>query len=157
MNIKTLEEIVSEQTSYKPSSLYNAIFKAIKSGALAGKAIPLNRNDANAKFQIVKASSRDGKSATKPVTNFIIIDMDGFNVWFDSAKKGIRTTMTINRAQMTMPNLADVKSGRFTTDQLTAFAQHVANKRYGAHRAGKKPAGPKAPGTGKPGRPKKIK
>jgi hypothetical protein len=155
MIMKTLEEIINEQTSYKPSSLYNAIFKAIKSGPLAGKAIPLNRNDANAKFRITKASSRDGKSATKPVTNFVIIDMDGFNVWFDSAKKGIRTTMTINRAQMTMPNLADVKSGQYTAEQLTAFAQHVASKRYGAHRAGKRPAGAGA-GTGKRGRPKKA-
>jgi hypothetical protein len=157
MTMKTLEEIIHEYTSYKPASLYNAIFKAIKSGPLAGKAIPLNRNDPNAKFRIAKASSRDGKSATKPVTNFVVIDLDAFNVWFDSAKKGIRTTKSVNRTQMTMPSLADVKSGQYTPEQLAAFAQHVASKRYGAHRAGgKRPAGAGA-GTGKRGRPKKEK
>jgi hypothetical protein len=158
MNLKTVEEIIKEQTSYKPASLYNAIVKAIKSGPLAGKAIPLNRNDANAKFRVAKAASRDGKSATKIVTNFVIIDVPGFEIWFDSAKKGIRTTKTINRAQMTMPSLADIKSGQYTPDQLTAFAQHVASKRYGSHRAAKRTANAaaKSTGTGKRGRPKKA-
>jgi hypothetical protein len=155
MNLKTVEEIIREQTSYKPASLYNAIVKAIKSGPLAGKAIPLNRNDANAKFRVAKATSRDGKSATKIVTNFVIIDAAGFDVWFDSAKKGIRTTKTINRAQMTMPSLADIKSGQYTPEQLTAFAQHVASKRYGSHRAAKRTAAA-SNGTGKRGRPKKT-
>jgi hypothetical protein len=155
MNLKTVEEIIREQTSYKPASLYNAIVKAIKSGPLAGKAIPLNRNDANAKFRVAKATSRDGKSATKIVTNFVIIDSAGFDVWFDSAKKGIRTTKTINRAQMTMPSLADIKSGQYTPEQLTAFAQHVASKRYGSHRAAKRTAAASS-GNGKRGRPKKA-
>jgi hypothetical protein len=155
MNLKTVEEIIREQTSYKPASLYNAIVKAIKNGPLAGKAIPLNRNDANAKFRVAKATSRDGKSATKIVTNFVIIDIAGFDVWFDSAKKGIRTTKTINRAQMTMPSLADIKSGQYTPEQLTAFAQHVASKRYGSHRAAKRTAATST-GTGKRGRPKKA-
>jgi hypothetical protein len=158
VNIKTVEEIIREQTSYKPASLYNAIFKAIKNGPLAGKAVPLNRNDANAKFRVAKATSRDGKSATKIVTNFVIIDTAGFDVWFDSAKKGIRTTKTINRAQMTMPSLADIKSGQYTPEQLTAFAQHVASKRYGAHRATKRtaPRGVSNNTSGKRGRPNKT-
>jgi hypothetical protein len=115
----------------------------------------LNRNDANTKFRVAKATSRDGKSATKIVTNFVIIDSAGFDVWFDSAKKGIRTTKTINRGQMIMLSLADIKSGQYTPEQLTAFAQHVASKRYGSHRATKR-AATASNSTGKRGRPKKA-
>ncbi len=152
MNLKTVEQILAENTSYKDVSLYNAIVVAIKKGSLAGKAIPLNRNDSNAKFKIAKASSRGGKSAMKDVLNYVIIDMEAFNTWFDTAKGGIRTVKTINRTQMTMPHLGDILSGAYTAEQLNEFAVHVAGRRYGAQRAPKK-----STTTGKRGRPSKKK
>jgi hypothetical protein len=152
MNIKTVEQIIDENTSYKPVSLYNAILRAIKTGPLAGKAIPLNRNDANAKFKIAKATSRGGKSAMKDVTNYVIIDLNAFTTWLETAKAGLRTTKTINRAQMTMPRLEDVMAGAYTPEQLAEFGAHVAGRRYGSHRAGKR--APAATG-GKRGRPSK--
>ncbi len=157
MNIKTVEQIIADSTSYKGVSLYNAIVKAIKNGALAGKAIALNRNDSNAKFKLAKANSRSNKSAMKDVLNYVIIDMEGFNLWFETAKGSIRTIKTINRAQMTMPHLGDVVNGSYTPEQLKEFAVHLANKRYGKSGAPKKAAAP-ATSTGKRrGRPAKKK
>lgn len=158
MNIKTVEQIIAESTSYKGVSLYNAIVKAIKNGALAGKAIALNRNDSNAKFKLAKANSRSNKSAMKDVLNYVIIDLDAFNLWFETAKGSIRTVKTINRAQMTMPHLGDVVNGSYTPEQLKEFAVHLANKRYGKSGAPKKAAAaPAAASTGKRGRPSKKK
>jgi hypothetical protein len=153
MKLKTVEQILSEYTSYKSVSLYNAITNAIKSGALSGKAIAINRNDPNAKFKIAKATSRGGKSAMRDVLNYVIIDMDAFDLWFETAKNGIRTVKTINRAQMTMPHLGDVMNGSYTPEQLNEMAVHMANKRYGKSGAPKKPAAT----TGKRGRPAKAK
>jgi hypothetical protein len=153
MKLKTVEQILSEHPSYKNVSFYNAITEAIKSGALAGKAIAINRNDPNAKFKITKSSSRGGKSAMRDVLNYVIIDMDAFDLWFETAKSGIRTIKTINRSQMTMPHLGDVLNGSYTPEQLNEMAVHVANKRYGKGGAPKKPA----TGTGKRGRPAKAK
>jgi hypothetical protein len=153
MAYKTVDQIISENTSYKGASLYNAIVKAIKDGGLSGKAIPLNRNDANSKFKLAKATSRSGKSATREVTNFVIIDQGAFDSWFNSAKAGIRTTKVLNRAQMTMPSLEDIQAGKYTPEQLQEMATHVAGKRYGSHRAGPRKA--KTTGTGKRGRPAK--
>ena len=151
MNIKTVEQIISESISYKDVSFYNAIVKAIKIGALAGKSIALNRNDPNAKFKLAKANSRSGKSATRDVMNYVIIDMDAFNLWFETAKSSILTVKTINRTQMTMPHLGDVMNGSYTPEQLNEFAVHMANRRYG------KSGAPKKAGTGKRGRPAKAK
>jgi hypothetical protein len=153
MKIKTVEQILSEHPSYKSVSFYNAITEAIKTGALSGKAIVINRNDPNAKFKITKASSRGGKSAMRSVLNYVIIDMDAFDLWFETAKGGIRTVKTINRSQMTMPHLGDVMNGSYTPEQLTEMAVHVSNKRYGKGGAPKKPS----TGTGKRGRPAKAK
>jgi hypothetical protein len=153
MKLKTVEQILSEHPSYKSVSFYNAIAKAIKFGALSGKAIAINRNDPNAKFKIAKATSRGGRSAMRDVLNYVIIDMDAFDLWFDTAKNGIRTVKTINRTQMTMPHLGDVMNGSYTPEQLVEMAVHVANKRYGKSGAPKKPV----VGTGKRGRPAKAK
>jgi hypothetical protein len=136
MNYKTVEDIISEQTSYKSASLYNAIVRSIKEGSLAGKAIPLNRNDPNSKFRLSKAVARAGRSATREVTNFVILDLDAFEAWFDASKAGIRTTRALNRSQVVMPRLEDIVSGQYTPAQLTELAAHVASRRYGSHRSG---------------------
>jgi hypothetical protein len=154
MKLKTVEQILSEHPSYKSVSFYNAITSAIKNGALSGKAIAINRNDPNAKFKIAKATSRGGKSAMRDVLNYVIIDMDAFELWFETAKNGIRTVKTINRTQMTMPHLGDVLNGSYTPEQLNEMAIHMASKRYGKSGATKKPA---PTTTGKRGRPAKTK
>jgi hypothetical protein len=150
MNMKTVEQIILESISYKGVSLYNAILKAIKSGALSGKAIALNRNDANAKFKLAKTSSRNGQ-AMKDVINYLIIDMDAFDTWFENAKTDIKTVKTINRTQVTMPYYDDIAKGAYTPEQIKEFAQHMATKRYGKNSA------PKKNKTGKRGRPAKAK
>jgi hypothetical protein len=138
MQIRTIEQVLSEYPSYKAASLYNAIVKAIKSGSLRGKAIPLNRNDPNAKFRLQKAVTRVGRSAHREVTNYVILDAEAFQVWFDSNKAGVRTTKALNRTQVTMPRLDDITSGQYTPEQLSELAEHVASRRYGSHRGAKK-------------------
>jgi hypothetical protein len=150
MNMKTVEQIISESISYKGVSFYNAILKAIKTGALSGKAIALNRNDPSAKFFLAKTSSRNGQGM-KNVLNYLIIDMDAFDAWFETAKADILTVKTINRTQVTMPYYADVANGSYTPEQLKELALHVATKRYGKNGA------PKKIRTGKRGRPAKAK
>ncbi len=157
MNVKTVEEIISEHPSYKPASLYNAIVRSIKDGPLAGKAIPLNRNDANAKFRLAKAVARAGRSATKEVTNFVILDLAAFETWFDASKAGIRTTRALNRSQVVMPRLEDIMSGQYTPEQLAELATHVASRRYGSHRSGGRAAKKAAPTGAKRGRKPKVK
>jgi hypothetical protein len=157
MNVKTVEEIIGEHPSYKPASLYNAIVRSIKDGPLAGKAIPLNRNDANAKFRLAKAVARAGRSATKEVTNFVILDLAAFETWFDASKAGIRTTRALNRSQVVMPRLEDIMSGQYTPEQLSELATHVASRRYGSHRSGGRAAKKTAPTGAKRGRKPKAK
>ena len=136
MQIKTVEQVVNDQSSYKPASLYNAIVRSIKDGPLSGKAIPLNRNDPNSKFRLAKAVARGGRSAHREVTNFVILDMVAFEAWFDASKAGIRTTRALNRTQVVMPRLEDIVSGQYTPEQLSQLAEHVASRRYGSHRSG---------------------
>jgi hypothetical protein len=158
MSIRTIEQVLGDFPSYKSASLYNAAVKAIKSGTLRGKAIPLNRNDPNAKFRLQKAVTRVGRSAHREVTNYVILDMDAFMVWFDANKAGVRTTKALNRTQVTMPRLDDITSGQYTPEQLLGLAEHVASRRYGSHRTGgraKKAAAAPKTGTGRRGRPKK--
>jgi hypothetical protein len=138
VQIKTIEQVLAEYPSYKSASLYNAVTKAIKSGTLRGKAIPLNRNDPNAKFRLQKAVTRVGRSAHREVTNYVILDLDAFAVWFDANKAGVRTTKALNRTQVTMPRLDDIASGQYTPEQLSGLAEHVASRRYGSHRGAKK-------------------
>jgi hypothetical protein len=136
MQIKTVEQVINDQSSYKPASLYNAIVRSIKDGPLSGKAIPLNRNDPNSKFRLAKAVARGGRSAHREVTNFVILDMAAFETWFDASKAGIRTTRALNRTQVVMPRLEDIVSGQYTPEQLSQLADHVASRRYGSHRSG---------------------
>ena len=136
MQIKTVEQVINDQSSYKPASLYNAIVRSIKDGPLSGKAIPLNRNDPNSKFRLAKAVARGGRSAHREVTNFVILDMAAFEAWFDASKAGIRTTRALNRTQVVMPRLEDIVSGQYTPEQLSQLADHVASRRYGSHRSG---------------------
>jgi hypothetical protein len=136
MQIKTVEQVINDQSSYKPASLYNAIVRSIKDGPLSGKAIPLNRNDPNSKFRLAKAVARGGRSAHREVTNFVILDMAAFEAWFDASKAGIRTTRALNRTQVVMPRLEDIVSGQYTPEQLSQLAEHVASRRYGSHRSG---------------------
>ena len=136
MQIKTVEQVINDQSSYKPASLYNAIVRSIKDGPLSGKAIPLNRNDPNSKFRLAKSVARGGRSAHREVTNFVILDMAAFEAWFDASKAGIRTTRALNRTQVVMPRLEDIVSGQYTPEQLSQLADHVASRRYGSHRSG---------------------
>jgi hypothetical protein len=138
MALKTIEQVLADYPSYKPASLYNAVVKAIKTGNLRGKAIPLNRNDPNAKFRLLKAAVRPGSSAHREVTNYVILDMDAFVIWFDANKAGIQTSKTLNRTQVTMPRLDDITSGQYTPEQLSGLAEHVSSRRYGSHRGAKK-------------------
>jgi hypothetical protein len=152
MNMKTVEQIIADSISYKGVSLYNAILREIKTGVLAGKVIALNRNDTNAKFLLAKTSSRNG-NPMKEVMNYLIIDMDAFDAWFETIKEKILTVKTINRTQVTMPYYDDVANGSYTPEQLKALALHMANNRYGKSGAPKK----KTIKTGKRGRPAKAK
>ena len=136
MQIKTVDQIISEHSSYKAASLYNAIVRSIKDGPLSGKAIPLNRNDPNAKFRLPKAVARGGRNSYREVTNFVMLDMAAFETWFDANKAGIRTTKALNRSQVVMPRLEDIVSGQYTPEQLSQLAAHVASRRYGSHRSG---------------------
>jgi hypothetical protein len=88
MNIKTVQQMIAENSSYKASSLYAAILKAIKSGGLVGKAIPINRNDANSKFCLPKTKGKT-RGAGREVTNFVLIDLAAFDAWFEASKAGI--------------------------------------------------------------------
>ena len=130
MNIKTVQQVIGEQSSYKPASLYAAILKAIKSGGLAGKAIPINRNDANSKFRLPK-TNRKTRGAGREVTNFVLIDLAAFESWFEASKAGIRTMIALNRTQVVMPRLEEIVAGKYTSEQLSELAAHVANHRYG--------------------------
>jgi hypothetical protein len=130
MNIKTVQQVIAENSSYKASSLYAAILKAIKSGGLAGKAIPINRNDANSKFRLPKTKAK-ARGAGREVTNFVLIDLAAFDAWFEAGKSGIRTMIALNRTQVVMPRLEEIVAGKYTSEQLSELAAHVANHRYG--------------------------
>jgi hypothetical protein len=130
MIIKTVQQVIAENSSYKASSLYAAILKAIKSGGLAGKAIPINRNDANSKFRLPKTKTK-ARGAGREVTNFVLIDLVAFDAWFEVSKAGIRTMIALNRTQVTMPRLEEIVAGKYTSEQLSELAAHVANHRYG--------------------------
>jgi hypothetical protein len=130
MNIKTVQQVIAENSSYKASSLYAAILKAIKSGGLAGKAIPINRNDANSKFRLPK-TNRKTRGAGREVTNFVLIDLAAFDAWFEASRAGIRTMIALNRSQVVMPRLEEIVAGKYTSEQLSELAAHVANHRYG--------------------------
>lgn len=136
MQYKTLDQIINDHPFYKPASLYNAVVRSIKVGPLRGKAIPLNRNDPNAKFRLPKAVTRSGRTTEREVTNFVILDTPAFDGWFETNKAGIRTTRALGRTQVVMPRLEDIESGQYTPEQLSQLAEHVANKRYGPHRSG---------------------
>lgn len=136
MRYKTLDQIISEHGYLKSASLYNAIVRSIKEGPLRGKAIPLNRNDPQAKFSLPKAVQRSGRDADRDVTNYVILDPQAFEEWFESNKESIRATRPTGRAQVVMPRLEDIQSGRYSHDQLTRFAEHVAGRRYGPQRRG---------------------
>jgi hypothetical protein len=130
MKIKTVQQVIAENSSYKASSLYAAILKAIKSGGLAGKAIPINRNDANSKFRLPKTKAK-ARGAGREVTNFVLIDLAAFDAWFEASKAGIRTMIALNRSQVVMPRLEEIVAGKYTSEQLSELAAHVANHRYG--------------------------
>jgi hypothetical protein len=147
MNIKTVQQIIAENSSYKASSLYTAILKAIKSGGLAGKAIPINRNDANSKFRLPK-TNRKARGAGREVTNFVLIDLAAFDAWFEASKAGIRTMIALNRTQVVMPRLEEIVAGKYTSEQLSELAAHVANRRYGTKT--KKDKTSSTPGRGRP-------
>jgi hypothetical protein len=135
MNIKTVQQVVLEHSSYKPSSLYAAILQAIKSGGLVGKAIPINRNDANSKFRLPNTKQKGrgrGQSLGRQVTNFVLIDLAAFEAWFEASKAGIRTTIALNRHQVVMPRLEEIVAGKYTSEQLAELAAHVAKNRYGS-------------------------
>jgi hypothetical protein len=150
MNIKTVQQVIAENASYKASSLYAAILKAIKSGGLAGKAIPINRNDANSKFRLPKTKAK-ARGAGREVTNFVLIDLAAFEAWFETSKAGIRTMIALNRTQVTMLRLEEIVAGKYTSEQLSELAAHVANHRYGTKTKKDKK------NTGAPrGRPRKI-
>jgi hypothetical protein len=135
MTIKTVQQVLLEHSSYKASSLYAAILKAIKTGGLSGKAIPINRNDANSKFRLPK-TGRQGAGRLRPagreVTNFVLIDLAAFEAWFEASKASLRTTIAINRRQVVMPHLAQILAGKYTSEQLAELAAHVAKNRYGS-------------------------
>jgi hypothetical protein len=150
MNIKTVQQVIAENSSYKASSLYTAILKAIKSGGLAGKAIPINRNDANSKFRLPK-TNRKTRGAGREVTNFVLIDLAAFDAWFEASKAGIRTMIALNRTQVVMPRLEEIVAGKYTSEQLSELAAHVANHRYGT-----KIKKDKTSSTQGRGRPRKI-
>ena len=152
MNIKTVQQVIAENASYKPSSLYAAILKAIKSGGLSGKAIPINRNDANAKFRL-PATNRKTRRGGREVTNFVLLDLAAFDAWFEAGKAGIRTTIALHRTQVVMPRLEEIVAGKYTSKQLSELATHVANRRYGS-----KTRKAKAPSDGQAtrGRPRKT-
>jgi hypothetical protein len=152
MNIKTVQQVIAENSSYKASSLYAAILKAIKSGGLAGKAIPINRNDANSKFRLPK-TIRKTRGAGREVTNFVLIDLAAFDAWFEASKAGIRTMIALNRTQVVMPRLEEIVAGKYTSEQLSELAAHVANHRYGTKTKKDKTS---SKGTGTRGRPRKI-
>jgi hypothetical protein len=152
MNIKTVQQVIAENSSYKASSLYAAILKAIKSGGLAGKAIPINRNDANSKFRLPK-TNRKARGAGREVTNFVLIDLAAFDVWFEASKAGIRTMIALNRTQVVMPRLEEIVAGKYTSEQLSELAAHVANRRYGTKVKKDKTS---SNGTGTRGRPRKT-
>jgi hypothetical protein len=87
------------------------ILKAIKSGGLASKAIPNNRNDANSKFRLPKTKAK-ARVAGREVTNFVLIDLAGFDAWFEASKVGIRTMIALNRTQVVMPRLEEIVAGK---------------------------------------------
>ncbi|HEX2863382.1 MAG TPA: hypothetical protein VHN99_02330 [Deinococcales bacterium] len=155
MAYKTVEQVIAANPHYKSASLYNAIVRAIKTGPLRGKALPLNRNDEQAKFMLPKAVARTGRTPEREVTNFVIIDVPAFDEWFDSMKEDFRATRPIGKAQIVMPRLEAIMAGHYSEEQLRSLAQHVANKRYGSHRSGRRAekAATAAPATPKRGRP----
>jgi hypothetical protein len=150
MNIKTVQQVIAENSSYKASSLYTTILKAIKSGGLAGNAIPINRNDANSKFRLPKTKA-NARGAGREVTNFVLIDLAAFDAWFEASKSGIRTMIALNRSQVVMPRLEEIVAGKYTSEQLSDLAAHVANHRYGT-----KTKKDKTSSTQGRGRPRKI-
>lgn len=167
MNVKTLEQIINENPAYKAGSLYNAAVRSIKDGPLRGKAIPLNRNDPQAKFMLPKAVTRTGREPSRAVTNFVILDPAAFDAWFEINKESIRTSRALGRNQVVMPRLEDIQKGHYTKEQLAMLADHVATRRYGSHRSGRRAAGgasdggaarpaakPAAGSRRKPGRPR---
>jgi hypothetical protein len=150
MNIKTVQQVIAENSSYKASSLYAAILNAIKSGGLAGKALPINRNDANSKFRLPKTKAKT-RGAGREVTNFVLIDLPAFDAWFEASKAGIRTMIALNRTQVVMPRLEEIVAGKYTSEQLSELAAHVANRRYGT-----KSKKDKTSSTQGRGRPRKV-
>ena len=137
MTYKTVDQVIATNPHFKSASLYNAIVRAIKTGPLRGKALPLNRNDAQAKFMLPKAVTRSGRTPDREVTNFVIIDVPSFDQWFDSMREEFRATRPIGKAQIVMPRLEAILAGQYSDEQLLSLANHVANKRYGSHRSGR--------------------
>ena len=152
MKIKTVQQVIAENSSYKASSLYAAILKAIKSGGLAGKAIPINRNDANSKFRLPKTKAKT-RGAGREVANFVLIDLAAFDAWFEASRAGIRTMIALNKSQVVMPRLEEIVAGKYTSEQLSELTAHVANHRFGTKTRKNKTS---SKGTGTRGRPRKT-
>jgi hypothetical protein len=142
--LPTMEEYIGRHRNLKPASLYNALAREIKSGALRGTAMPLNRNDPSAKFKLQKAAVRGEGSETKDAVNFVILDVDAFDTYVNEHADEIRAAVSATGAKKT-PTLDTIRSGAFTLDQLKEMAAQAASRRYGSRGRGRKPKAKDAP------------